>query len=501
MAYKFSITFIASLMVSACLGMAQASARSIQVTDISGNGVAGAQVYLLDQQNNKPIAPQPIQTDADGFFQVPAIIAGPVSVTIEAADFITTSFLETATDTNQLQLHREDLRTFIEIQGEATGFGNLPKDGQVDFSLVYPALSRRDLLNFDMTSIISTEVDTIKVAMQKVDMPSNLTLPTQRESYIIPITLKKPNYRMFVRRPGTYQMMATHGQFPLQKVMSDLQGGKSIFDVINHFKFIQAGDQTVTVEGNTVGQNINVSEMPFLAESTIKAPVLTGQERMITASLASKDGLFFPTDVKSIASGGSQALKMPNASAGFLVSLLTLEKPALTNAKTVQQNAAQFFMQSLTKVFNVFTLAVNQVKQDNLTDGVAVSLALQRSRLSAAPDFMGLIDAPRIEGETLVLDRPVARKDIVQVATYLTLAEVEFIQHGKNRTEKRYRLWELFTPGWASEVRLPQNNLSLDPAKTYRWEVMYLGRSPEIRDDGGYFLDNVTHVSRNSRNL
>lgn len=498
MAYKFNTRWIAFFVAASFLSLGEAMSRNIQVTDINGNGIAGAEVQFLDQQSNKPITPLPVFTDADGYFEVPTAAGEGLSVTIEAADFVTTSFLQVPADQARLQLHNEDLRNFIQISGESVGFGNLPKDGQVDFSLVYPALSRRDLLNFDMTSLISTEVDTIKVAMQQVDLPSNLTLPKQRESYIIPITLQKPTYRMFVRRPGTYQMMATHGQFPLQKVMSDFQAGKSAFEVINHFKFFQAGDREVTVTGNITGQNIDVSRMPFQAETTILAPVLKGQERMVTAALSNKNGLYFPTDVKSIASESQQKLKIPANTASFLVSMLTLErpKPASTDPR---MSAQQFFAYSLEKAFGVFTVPLTPL--DPATEGAAVSIALQKARRNAAPVFLSLVQAPRVEGETLILNRPAGRETILQVATYLTLAEVEFIQNGKNRTEKRYRLWELFQPGWASEVQLPPNDLVLDPAKNYRWEVMYLGRSAEIRDDGGYFLDNVTHVSRNSRSL
>ena len=46
-----------------------------------------------------------------------------------------------------------------------------------------------------------SSLDEIRVAGQKLGVPSNISLPKQKESYIITITIDKPIYRMYFNRP------------------------------------------------------------------------------------------------------------------------------------------------------------------------------------------------------------------------------------------------------------------------------------------------------------
>lgn len=443
---------------------------TMQVTDISGTPISGAQVFMIDSLNNKPVSPTPILTDADGNFSLPKNIGTQFSLSIEAQGFIRSSFMNISTDMSNLQLNLEDPRQMIEIQGETLGFGDLPKDGQVDFGLVYPALTRRDLINFDAATLISPEFDTIKVSIQKVDMPSNLTLPKQKETYILPVTLKKPNYRMFVKHPGNYKMIATHGQFPLRKVVSDLQGGKSLFEVINHFDFKQAGLIDLDINGPMTGQNINVDGQAFDATTTMTAPTLQGRQRMVSAIAYNNNGYYFATDLKNIESEQSKELKYPSARANetLVVSALTVEaepEPSQDPDGTIGLFAEPLdaLASALTKVFTAFSLVSDDpLDRPTNTEGMEVSLAVNTLG-TTSPSFLGLVSSPEVRSDRIILQQPMNTVGVQPIATYLTLSEIEKVQHGKYETEKRYRLWEIVQPDWTTEISLHKNNIVLDP--------------------------------------
>jgi hypothetical protein len=98
---------------------------------------------------------------------------------------------------------------------------------------VIPVLSRTDVFNFDINTVISNEVDTITLLGQSVDIPANVSLPEQRETYIFPITLKKPEYRLNFSSIGAKKVMALRGQFQLKPVVDELRSTKDFIGIIN----------------------------------------------------------------------------------------------------------------------------------------------------------------------------------------------------------------------------------------------------------------------------
>lgn len=498
MTTKFGKMISTAAILGSFLVASQAAARSIQITDNMDQPVAGAEV-LVYESSAKPIAPVPVFTDSNGMFTVPKSTKANLSFTVTAPDFIKTSFLNIPSDMGVLQINTADPAQMIEIQGDTVGFGALPKDGQVDFALVYPALTRRGLINFDVSSLMSPEFDTIKVSVQEVTLPSNLTLPEQKETYILPITLKKPTYRMFVKQAGDYRMMATHGQFPLKKVISDMQGGKSMFELINYFDFKDSGFKDLSVSGPMKAQNIDVSQIKFDSTTSITAPALVGRQRMVSAAAYSMDGYFFPTDVKNVASEQTQTLKTLSARSNetYFVSVLTIEpEKAQPLASFVGLSPEAFLGTGLEAIFNM----MNGPSDPAASEGREVSVSLQPMIAGAKAEFMSLVPAPIINGDMISMQQPMAPAGITPVATYLTLAEIQTTQQGNYQTEKRFRLWELLQPGWTNQIQLPVNDFIPEAGKTYRWEVMYLGTTA-AKQSNTYFLDSITHVSRNSRNL
>ena len=81
------------------------------------------------------------------------------------------------------------------------------------------------MIYFDIGWMVSPEYDVLKVLGREIAIPSNVAMPRQEESYFFPITLDKPNFRMFVRRPGNYEFLTLHAQFPLNRVADDFRAG------------------------------------------------------------------------------------------------------------------------------------------------------------------------------------------------------------------------------------------------------------------------------------
>lgn len=479
------------------------AATRIQILNIDQQPVAGASVQVVSTDSTKPAEP-PLTSDANGFVNIPDAASGSLSLNIAAQGYITTSFLNLENRNGSVQLHRQDSRQAFEIKGEAVNFQNIKKDGKVDFGLVYPALSRRDLLQFDVSSVVSTETDQIKVITQTVNVPSNLTLPDQQESYVLPVRLNKPVYRMYVQHPGTYRMMATHGQFPLKQVINEMQNGKSIFDVINYFKFMNAGERDVNVTGNIAGQDIDVNQIHFDSSVQVQSPTIPAGLAVVSATLVDQDGLFFPADLKNVKSNETQTLNLPqNAPDSFVLSLMTADRKPNGGIDTFDGSPRDI----ATMINMIFGKMTNGMYQpfggEPAVAASSVSIALQRTAARVNPEFLDLVAAPQALPNKIVLSTPASKSAVVPVATYAILSEIQTADrsNGNYAAEKRYRMWEVFQPGWASEINLPQVDMPKQPGKKYRWEILFLGQTSDFNNRGGYFLDGVTHVSRTSVDL
>ncbi|HMN67970.1 MAG TPA: hypothetical protein PKC28_05470, partial [Bdellovibrionales bacterium] len=253
----FGRAVLVATMAFSALSYAQ---QQISVQDKMGQPIIGATIMFGFEPGN-PFEGNVITTDGSGIAATPADWKAALPVTVQAAGFVSQTLPVTMPSDLIFALSTQEGMAELEVAGETTDFGRLRTDGKVDFGLVIPALNREQMLGFDLSTVISPKTDTITIIGNDVELPSNLTLPEQTESYIFPITFNKPGYRVYVRNPGPYTVSATHGQFPLQRVVNDIRDGKSMFELINHFKFLGAGQQPVDVQGDVPGQNVPVNQV------------------------------------------------------------------------------------------------------------------------------------------------------------------------------------------------------------------------------------------------
>ena len=171
-----------------CIQGMNAESYQLSIVNSLGDKMANAKV-MVGPKKDVPFENNIFQSDANGLITFSKTIPNNTPVTVWQHGYVTaTYFIENNRSSHLLSLHETDQSIDpnapdkIQVKGLANGFGDLTKkDGFIDFSLTIPTFTRQSLLHFDLSSVISPEVDTISVIGQKVELPSNLSLPKQKE--------------------------------------------------------------------------------------------------------------------------------------------------------------------------------------------------------------------------------------------------------------------------------------------------------------------------------
>jgi len=490
MKFAIRVAILAAFMGSSAI------AQTLKVLDENNQPVANADIMMGYEKSN-PFNGNVVKTAADGTATVPTDWKHALPVTIMAPGHITTTIPVLLPGEHTLYISKNDGTANLEIKGTTKQFGNLITDGKVDFGMVIPAMSRSSMLSFDISSVISPQNDTIEIIGNSVDIPSNVTLPTQEESYIFSITLDKPDYRVYVRDPGTYNMYVMHGQFPLQRVVNDIRGGKSIFEVINHFTFLEAGQKSVAVNGNVKNVDLNVNQTPLNSNIAVKAPAFPTDKVMVSLALAEKNGLFMPTDLKRFTPNQSMNLKS-NASLGVggVLSLL-LDQPTTSMIISRFENA----LMALNPINTLMPMNQPSPAAANVYNFNKMTFVLSPATGTVKPEFLPMVDKPVLTGNIMKLQVPAIGAGLTPAAMYMVMSEVEELGNGTVKSERRTRLWEVWSPGWMPQVEMPKISFTKKPNRKYRWEVLFLARPSNFVDPSAMDrvdLNTVTHVTRNA---
>jgi hypothetical protein len=506
-----------ALTVLACSVAVAHSGEKIRILNEQGLPIIGADV-MVGHESGKPFTNNLLKTDSSGAITVTDEWQSTQPITVSATGYLRTTFLNVEPQANEFQLHTVDVMNQVEIKGTTTSFPEFKRDGKVNFGLVYPALHRTQLAQFDMNSFLSPQFDQIHVITQTVSIPSNLTLPEQQQSYILPITLNKPDYRLYVRSPGGYRVMANHGQFPFKQVVSALRDGKAFYEVLNLFKFTEYGQRDVVVNDKIDGQDIPVNQVQVTNSINVQAPTLAADQVMLSASLVSQGDMYFMSDIKRVESGQTMSLGTPaGQNTNEVVSLLMPTKEASkiggihTNSFAPQtlSDINQNTVLSYKLVFDRFINILGTVQFDDeppvqvLNDGPGGLSIAMSSAGETQPSFLNLVSRPTLsnDGKTVSFAAPAMVNGITPIATYVVLSQIDHTDMGQYKVEHRFRLWELYNNGWTNQVNLPKVALSTQPGKNYRWEVYFLGSTQVNAQQNTSSLDKVTHVSHNSLDL
>lgn len=486
----FSISFVL-LFVFSELSFSQASVLRFQYEN--GYPIAGATV-LIGSGLNDPFVGNKLTTNGAGEVDIPAAWTTPLSVTVDSPLIVRATFSDVKPLPQIFEVRPSEGGVNYELRGETTGYVT-SRDGWIDFGLVVPAIDRSKLLDFDLSSVVSPEMDAIRVIGNSIQVPSNISIPNQTENYILPITLNKPSYRSYFRQPGKYQVVALHGRFPFRRVVDQIRSGRALLDVLNEFEFKQSRLDDVVVRSVSGNQlDLDVTGDFFDATVEVRAPSFGGAFSMITAAMVKKENVSYPSDVKAIESGTSLRLKSSTkADEVYFVSLLRpAQRPKLISPA---QN-----LEPLNAFLRAFAMAQSPLRARADMPQHAMSVAISDPRDQV--NFLPLVSEPVVSSGMIHFSPPQPTPTIYPLATYLLLVESE-LRDAKFKLERRSRVWEMLFAGWKNYAEIPSVPLPARvPGRTYRWEVYFVGSDQNL---GGAlptsWTEQVTHITRNATEI
>lgn len=372
---------------------------------------------------------------------------------------------------------------FYEVSGTTTNYVIKNSDGFVDFSLVIPAMTSEELINFDMAKIMSPVSDQVSVLSKTFEVPSNLSLPQQTESYFLSFTLEKLTYRAYLSQPGKYNMYALTGKFPIKDAVNGFQDGKSIFEMVNLFNFSSGGTKAIDVKGPMKNVDLAVDAIKFDKQLSIKAPNYAKDKAMLAISLFKQKDEFYPADLKQVLPTKTAKLVVKSNSSPYILSLL------MNNS---QQSYTQYFDGN-------FVRSLREAARAGVDLGQLSYALLPVSGDVTSPDFLPLVSAPQFNKAQakLTVAVPNASSVALAYATVITLSEVQAGGSESFPMDVKRVLWSTTAMGWQKELKLSTDVMNLIKKKKYVWDVLFLA-TPKAENDNAVNWDKVTHVTRNS---
>jgi len=421
--------------------------NQIKVTDSFGSPISGAQI-LIGQSADQPFIGNFITTDENGVVAVPAEWNNAQSVTINAQGYVRRTYLNQSPSGQQFSLNKKSVTEKPELNGITTGYNIKDKDGIVDAALVVPAFTKQNLFNFSIDTFVSPVSDTMTVVGRTVEIPSNISLPKQKESYFLPVTLDKPKYRMFFNDFGPQTVVAIKAQLPLRKMVDDFQNKKPFYEMVNNMSIQGGAIRKVNLQSATQTLDIPVNELLFNQPRSMKAPQFAADQYLMTVSVSEYDSEFVPTDIKNVLPGTVNKLNLPiNAKASLLAVMMPKDQ------KIVGQLSANLA---------------------NFTEGYE-------------PSLLSYISKPTVTNVTNVkvetaLSLPVGLENLGTIARLSQISK-------NGKVEVSTPIWEVYsTESWINQFDVPAwPSEAIPVAGSKRWEVAFVAGTD----------NQVTHLTHN----
>lgn len=475
----FTFAMTASAVEVAVFHMTPTNISQFRIVDESGSPLAFAEI-LIGIAPGDPFSGNELSTDADGRIYLPAPWKSPEWLTIREGDHLTTSYANVVPATvTDLIVEEKPIPAAYSVKGETIDFPNLRKDGFVDFGMVIKGIDRSALIDFDLRSILSSQMDEVPIAGKVIEIPSNFTLPYQKESIPIPVTFNKPKYHLQVSKKGAEKFVAIHGRFPGKEVTRSLRNGEPVFNLLNHFQFLEGGVHVVDVDRSVNEQDLSVNQITFEQKLAVAAPILPANTKMLSISLMETQDILMPTDIKVLESEDTKTLNISNhRNQNYILSVL-FPTPKPTSLKTAFSQP-HIYGES----FDRMSIHIEEAGQGN-------------------PEFLSLISPPLLNSRSLHVTPPQKPNSVEELGVIFQLSILDTISLGKYQTEFSQPVWKLFVPHWVDQIDLPQIPIQKDPAKKYRWEVIFLGSNKGIKSPftGVIDIEKVTHISRSFLDL
>lgn len=445
-----------------------AASNAIMITDENGQAISGAEI-LIGHSVNSPFPNNIVVSDSKGIISIPTAWTQELPVTILKDGYIKTSYLKQKPEGQIFEVRRKQTPNVRqEVKGSISGFGNLPNDGFIDFGLAISSLDNTSALNFDITQLISEEYDTISVMGQQLDIPTNIFVPKQKESYgFIPLTVEKAFYRLFFGFTGTYKVQANLGKFDFKKVADKLKAGKSYFEVVNDFTFSAIGTKAVNVNQQNVSLDIIANQKKLAPKVSFSMPA-PQKGMLFGVTMYEEEGRLHPTDIKLREGTAPQTLLLPETSSRGSVLFVHADKV--------------------------------QVTKDIAALSPSMSTALVDSQQVSQGFILDRIEAPTVTPNGMKLSKPNLKGSLKGFATYAALSDIQRDEFKRFSLDRADVVWEVYSPGWVDEINLPEVS---SVRAGQRWQVVFYGvdSAQNKKFNGPKTLNQATHAVHNAVNF
>ncbi|MBC7420051.1 MAG: hypothetical protein H7328_04920 [Bdellovibrio sp.] len=438
----------------------------INVINQFGEPVVAAQI-LIGSEADVPFSGNLIQTDQSGIAAIPAEWTAPDHVTVDATGYVRITLLNQQPGDLIIRLSPKHLATKPEIRGEVTQLPVVNSDKLIDFGLVMPALNRSDLLNFDINQVLSPYSDVLTVAGQESRVPTNISLPTQKESYIFSVTISKPVYSMQVATFGPKRFFAARGQFVFKDVIGEIRAGKPFYELINYFSILGGSIRDTTIVNPVTNLNIPANELDFKNSFTVTTPNIQSDELLLVLAASQVAGSLIPTDIKKTTGGQTLVLSSLGGKPAFILNVVKRESEFMATSSGADRMSVSILP---------YTVGIKQ-------------------------EMLPLVKNPSIStsgGYRITLPSPPTTAGIFPIATSISISDLTEATSGASKFFVARPRWEVLGLGWNSQVQLPKWPLR-GTASKMRVGINFIGSNknsnPSLDDS---LIEAATHVSHAS---
>lgn len=442
--------------------MTDLESKTLQVVDLNGKPLAQAQV-LIGSGLNQPFASNFLTTDSSGSFQAPTEWTAPQMVTVGAEGFVRATFIGQVPAGQKFVLRPSAKAVSYELKGKGVGFTVKNNDNRMDFALMMPVLTKGMLFAFDLNSFISPKTDVVTVMGQKLELPSNVSVPKQSERYgIFPVTLEKVGYRLYFDSLGRQQVFAIRGQFPFKEVVDEFQSGKTFADIINYISLKGGSFKEANITGATQVLDLPVNEIAFNQTRSLKSPQFQNDEVLFAAPLLSVGGALMPTDLKNVPANKAFNLTIANGESQLLLAL----------KKKAEAEGSERFS--------------------------AVILPFQAG---VQPELLQMTEKPHVTNlHNVRLAVPSRPTSVVPVATHSVLSSVGRYDEAGKSYEIVTPFWDVYAREWVSDLNLPVWPDDVVPEGKKRWGATFVAAPTANKavDLSPGILETVTHATHSA---
>jgi hypothetical protein len=437
--------------------------RIIKIENADGVAIAGAQ-YLIGTAQDAPFQGNYGVTNSAGEILIPVLWTAPEMITIDAPGYLRATYFETKPLGRKFKLTKK-FQAVSELRGKTSGHPVRNKDNIIDFSFVMSAMTRQDLLNFQIQKVLSPLNDTIKAVGQEISIPSNISLPKQTEKkFFFDVNLDKPQYRLQFPKTGVQRVFIARGRFPFNSVVDGFLEKNDIIEMINFFSINGGSLRDVNLLQGVTNLDVEVNDLTFQVKKTFKAPVLKNNEVMIALAATDNNGYLIPTDFKRVTSQQSVNLSIWQEFPIYLAQVLK------------NQNEFDFNQPGVDRISAILSTFDNDVKSE----------------------FLPLINNPTVKNKMHYAVPAVTSATLNPMTTYAVISDVKTKNEDGVLIKEPVQVWEVYAPKWVTEIKLPNWEWN-KVAPLTRMEVSIVGSvNPTQIPLGPEMLENATHVTRSS---